>query len=97
MGEGDKDTKMKIKEGYVIRKVMGNNVVIATGEASRNFHGMIKLNDTAREIWEYIENGLNEDEICALMTEKYEVDAEMLKEDVRKTLDVLEKQGIIEI
>ena len=88
---------MKIKEGYVIRKVMGNNVVIATGEASRNFHGMIKLNDNAREIWEYISEGLCEDEICARMTGKYEIDVETVKSDVRKTLDALEKQGIIEI
>ena len=62
---------MKIKKGYVIRKVMGNNVVIATGEASRNFHGMVKLNDTAAEIWGYLAEGLSEEDICKSMLEKY--------------------------
>lgn len=87
---------MKIKKGYVIRKVMGNNVVIATGEASRNFHGMIKLNDTAAEIWEYIDKGMSEEDICAYMLEKYDVSPELLKADVKNTLKTLEKQGLIE-
>ena len=87
---------MKIKKGYVIRKVMGNNVVIATGEASRNFRGMIKLNDTAAEIWEYIDKGMSEEDICAYMLEKYDVSPELLKADVKNTLKTLEKQGLIE-
>ena len=35
---------MRIKEGFVLREVAGQVVVIATGEASKGFHGMIKLN-----------------------------------------------------
>lgn len=87
---------MKIKKGYVIRKVMGNNVVIATGEASRNFHGMVKLNDTAAEIWGYLAEGLSEEDICKSMLEKYDVAPELLKADVRSTLQTLKKQGFIE-
>ena len=71
MGEGEKDTKMKIKKGYVIRKVMGNNVVIATGEASRNFHGMIKLNDSAKFIWELLEAGKSTEEILTEMKNNF--------------------------
>ena len=52
---------MKIKSGYVIRQVMGNYVVIATGEESRGFHGMVKLNETAANIWSYISEGKSEE------------------------------------
>ena len=48
---------MKIKEGFVLRTVMGNNVVVAVGEASKSFRGMIKLNGTATAIWKLIEEG----------------------------------------
>ncbi len=88
---------MKIKEGYVIRKVMGNHMVIATGEASKNFHGMVKLNDTAAEIWKYIAEGKSEDEIFASMLEKYEVDEDKLRDDISSTVKTLLKQGFIEI
>ena len=88
---------MKIKEGYVIRKVMGNHVVIATGAQSKDFHGMVKLNDTAAEIWELISKGMTEDEICAAMLESYDVDENQLRTDVKKTLKTLIDQGFVEI
>ncbi len=87
---------MKIKDGFVIRKVMGSHVVIALGEASRDFHGMIKLNDTAAEIWGYISEGKNIDEIVVSMLEKYEIGEEKLREDVEKVISTLSEQGFIE-
>ena len=32
---------MRIKKGFVLREVAGQIMVIATGEASKDFHGMI--------------------------------------------------------
>jgi len=88
---------MKIKEGYVIRQVMGNYVVIATGEESRNFHGMIKLNETAANIWNYISEGKNRDEIVAAMLAEYEVEEQKLGQDVDKTIEILVSQGLVEL
>ena len=34
---------MKINEGFVLREVAGQAVVIAVGEASEKFHGMINF------------------------------------------------------
>ena len=87
---------MKIKEGFVIRKVMGNHVVIATGAQSKNFHGMVKLNNTAAEIWEHIAKGLSEEEICKVMLESYEVEEDVLRADIHKTVKSLISQGFVE-
>ena len=86
---------MKIKEGYVIRKVMGNHVVIATGEASKKFHGMVKLNDTAAEIWGYVSENKSLDEIVSCMLEKYEVDEETAKKDVKAFIEKLSVANLI--
>ena len=64
---------MKIKEGFVLREVMGNYVVVAIGEASRNFRGMIKLNATAADIWNCISRGMDEAGIYDALFDKYEV------------------------
>ncbi len=87
---------MKIKEGFVIRRVMGSYVVVAIGEASQSFHGMVKLNETAAEIWENIAAGKTVDEMIAAMLEKYEVDGEKLREDVESTIKTFDEQGFIE-
>ena len=38
---------MKVKNGFILRKVGKQFVVAATGEASKNFNGMIRLNEEA--------------------------------------------------
>lgn len=88
---------MKIKEGFVLRQVMGNYVAVAVGEASKSFRGMIKLNATAADIWQYIEKGLSESEICDALYEKYDVDRERVTADVKRTLELLQSQGLIEV
>ena len=65
---------MKIKNGFVLRDVGGQAVVIAVGEASKTFHGMINLNATGKEIWQGIESGLDVDQMVEKMVETYEVE-----------------------
>ena len=43
--------KIKIKEGFLLRKVAGDHVVVPVGEAGKVFHGMIRLNDTGAFLW----------------------------------------------
>lgn len=40
--------KIKIKEGFLLRKVAGDHVVVPVGEAGKVFHGMIRLNEIRR-------------------------------------------------
>ena len=78
---------MRIKDGFVLREVAGQNMVIATGEASKNFHGMIKLNSTGKDIWQGLQEGLSEEEIIERLREKYQVDAERAGQDVKEFLN----------
>ena len=48
---------MKIRKGFVLREVAGRQVVIATGDAAKNFNGIIKLNESAVMLWKLIEKG----------------------------------------
>lgn len=86
---------MRIKDGFVLREVAGQNMVIATGEASKDFHGMIKLNGTGKEIWEGLQNGLSESAIAENLQEKYEVDAEQAKQDVASFINKMLEMGFV--
>ena len=88
---------MKIKEGYILRQVMGNYMVVAVGKASKDFNKMVHLNETAAKIWELVDGGKSEGKIVEALFELYEVDRESLAQDVHKTLKALEAQGFIEI
>lgn len=86
---------MKIKKGFVLRRVMGNYVVVAVGEASKKFRGMIKLNETAAEVWKGIDKGLSASEICDALCEEYEVERSVVEKDVEKVVAELVANGFV--
>lgn len=87
---------MKIKEGFVLREIAGKAVVIAVGEASKSFHGMINLNGPGKEIWQGVQDGLKEDQIAKRLTEIYEVDLERAKEDTHRIIQKMYEAGVME-
>ena len=42
---------MKIKEGFILREVAGNYIVVAVGSAVKQFNGVITLNETGAFLW----------------------------------------------
>ncbi len=86
---------MKIKEGFVMRRIGDGGVVVAVGEASKSFHGMIKLNKTAADIWSCIADGKTEAQAAEFLTEKYEVDAETARGSVDALIAQMRDNGIL--
>lgn len=86
---------MRIKKGFVLREVAGQIMVIATGEASKDFHGMIKLNSTGKDIWEGLQEGLSEEDIAKRLQEKYDVDSEKAVQDTRAFIQEMKELGFI--
>lgn len=86
---------MRIKNGFVLREVAGQTMVIATGEASKDFHGMIKLNSTGKMIWLGLQEGLSEDVIVERLQEQFDVDSEKAAQDTRSFIQQMEEMGFM--
>ena len=89
-------SSLKIKDGFVIRRVGDSFVAVATGKAAESFKGMITLNSTAALLWADMQNGLPLDEMVAHLCDEYEVDALRAREDVETLCADLIDAGIIE-
>ncbi len=87
---------MKIKAGFVLREVAGSYVAIATGEASKSFRGMIKMNATSAKIWECFKDGLDIGQTAKKLTEIYDVDLETAANEVEAVASQLISAGIAE-
>lgn len=87
---------MRIKDGFVMRDVAGQAVAVATGEASKSFHGMIKLNSTGSRIWRGIEAGDNEADIAGNLANEYGIDPEQALADVKAFIARMREIGIVE-
>lgn len=87
---------MKIKEGFVLREVANQAIVIAVGKASESFKGMIKMNKTSKDIWDYIQKGLDVEDIVLEMKKKYDIDESVIRKDVLYIISVLKENHILE-
>lgn len=87
---------MKIKKGFVVRDIAGKSVVIALGEASKSFKGMIELNGVARVIWDLLAEGKESNEIVDAIVAEYDVDRETVASDVERFINELKGANVFE-
>lgn len=87
---------MKIKAGFVVRSVGGENVVVPVGEMSKKFHGMINLNETGAFLWKFFTQEHTVDEGVAALLAEYEVEEEIARADVVNFVNTIEQNGFAE-
>ena len=88
---------MKRKEGFVLREVCGEKVIVGEGLGAINFGKLISLNDTAAWIWDKAgELGdFSVDELVEALCDTYEVTQETARTDVQALLDQWLELGIV--
>lgn len=86
---------MKIKDGFMLRKVGGQNVVVALGEASRSFNGIIRLNDTGVFLWEQLKQDKTEEQLLEALTAEYDIDPAQAKVDIADFVESLRKAALL--
>lgn len=81
---------LKVKKGFILRKLGTEYMAVAIGEASRNFNGMIRLNGTGAFYWKELEKGTTKEDLVSQTLEKYEgVTEETALHDVEEFLDAI--------
>lgn len=87
---------MKIKSGFITRKI-GNKIVgVAVGERSKEFNGMIDLNESAEFIWKCLEKDTTAQEIAQKVSEHYDIDIEKATNATDIFIKALKENNLIE-
>ncbi len=87
---------MKIKEGLVLRKVGDSYMVVPVGEMSKQFHGMIKLNSTAADVWQLVAEGNSGEQVATKIADKYDISLVKALSDVAALIQQMRENGFIE-
>lgn len=87
---------MKIHEGFLLREVAGNFVVMPVGAATERLNGMIKLNETSAFLWKQLEAGADEEALVSAMLAEYEIDEATARRDIGAFLDTLRRARVLE-
>ena len=88
---------MRIKEGFILRSICGEYVVVGEGLAQVNCNRMLSLNNTAAYLWKELEGkDFTLDTMVDLLLENYDVTREQAAEDVEKLLQIWIKEGVVQ-
>lgn len=88
---------MKIKQGFELRDICGEKVIIATGIENIDFNKMISLNESAAYLWQHVENkSFDVAMLAQLLEAEYDVDHATATADAQAIMQSWLEQGIIE-
>lgn len=89
--------KMKLKPGYLIQKIAGENILITGGSGDVDFSKMLVLNDSATMLVQTLIDGeVSVEELVNVLVVNYNVEIDLAKTDVEELLNELKKQNILE-
>lgn len=88
---------MKIKEGFILRQLCGEYIVVGEGLAQVNFNKMLSLNASAAYLWQSVAGWeFTVEDMATLLTDKYEVTFEQALKDAGKVAEVWLREGVVE-
>ena len=85
---------MKLKDGFILRQVAGENVVLPSGD-ELNLNMMIVLNGTGAFLWEHLQDETNEDLLVQALLAEYDVDESTAREAVAAFVKKLHENELL--
>ena len=89
--------EMKIRKGFVLREMCGENIVTAEGLEHINFNKLISLNATAAFLWNKVaEKEFTVEEMAQYLVEEYGIDMELALKDSETLCQAWINAGVAE-
>ena len=89
---------MRIKQGFVLREVCGERVIVGEGLSAINFGKLLALNETAAWLWKQAQDmgDFTIEALAEKLCEEYEVEADEAKADVEQMVAEWQNVGVLE-
>ena len=89
---------MKLKKGFVLREVCGEQVIMGEGLGAVDFGRLLCLNETAAWLWKQaIEQGdFTHDSLASKLCEEYDVTIAEALADVQEIVAEWQEAGVVE-
>ena len=87
---------MKIRSGYMLRKVIDTYVIMGIGSDNYVPNRIMSLNETGAYLWGLLEKGSDKQALIDNLISEYEVDRTTAENDVDIFLDQLRDKDLVE-
>ncbi len=88
---------MRIKKGFELRNVCGENIIVASGKENIDFSKIISLNETAAYLWNAVQGkDFEAADLAGALTAEYEVTDDVALSDSELIMKQWHEAGLIE-
>ena len=88
---------MRIKEGYIVRKIVDDYIVVPTGDNIVDFAVAVSLNESGAFLWDILKEETEEAALIQALMQEFEgVDEETAKTDVSDFVSLLRANSFLE-
>ena len=88
---------MKIKKGFVLRNICGENIIVAEGKENIDFTKIISMNESSAYLWESVKDTeFDASTLKKLLCAEYDVDETTAKNDAEALLNSWLEAQIVE-
>lgn len=86
---------MKKTEGYIVKRLEDEYLVLPTGKRTEEVNEVIALSETAGFIYLHAEEAENIDELAQIVGKEYGIDSSEVYEDVKSVVKTLQDKRIL--
>lgn len=90
------EKEMKIRDGFVLRNVVDEFIVMPTGENIAKFEGAVVLNEVSAFVFKQLENAVSRDDLLTAIVNEFDVDEATAAADLDELLAQFGKMGLLE-
>lgn len=88
--------QMKVKDGFVLRNVVDEYIVMPTGDNIAKFEGAVVLNEVSAFVFEKLQHPMSKEDLLQAILDEFDVDEETAKNDLDALVEKLSDMGLID-
>ncbi|MBQ7006680.1 MAG: PqqD family protein [Oscillospiraceae bacterium] len=88
---------MKVKDGFLIKKILDDYLVVPTGDNIVDFSVVVSLNESGAFLWEQLRTEKTETELIDALMGTYEpLERSVAENDVAEFISLLKSHGFLD-
>ena len=87
---------MKARDGFILRNIAGEYVLMPTGDNIKTFRGTVLMNELSVFLWNQLQTAASFEELLARVLDQYEIDEQTAAADLDRLTKDMIGMGILE-
>ena len=87
---------MKAKQGFILRNVVEEHILMPIDENIGIYKGAVLLNSTSAFVWEKLQQDISRDDLLSAILEEFDIDEATAEKDLDQLLEKLDQMNLIE-